>query len=210
MVAQRRTRWLSPLVAGAVVAPLAWEVFAFATDRLGANPIAEALNFLGKWTLILLLASLTCTPLRIVTRWSWPLRIRRLLGLAAFAYGCAHFVFYAAVDQGLDWGEIWTDIRKRKFITVGFAALLLLVPLAVTSTKRMRQRLGARKWTLLHRLVYVAAVLAIIHYAWRVKADLRQPLFYAVVLASLLAIRVLDWSRRRSAGSRGSSSLPGR
>jgi sulfoxide reductase heme-binding subunit YedZ len=188
---------LKPLVVALVAAPLAWEVFALLADRLGANPIAEVLNFLGKWTLIVLLASLACTPVRIVTHWSWPLRIRRLLGLAAFAYGCAHFVFYAAVDQGLDWGEIWTDIRKRKFITVGFLALLLLVPLAITSTKRMVQRLGARNWNALHRLVYVAAVLAIIHYVWRVKADLRQPIVYSSVLAILLAVRAFDWARRR-------------
>lgn len=191
-------RWLKPLVVAMILAPIAWEGFAFFTDRLGANPIAEALNFLGKWTLILLLASLACTPLRIVTHWNWPIRIRRLLGLAAFECGCAHFLFYAVVDQGLDWGEIWSDVSKRKFITIGLAALLTMVPLAVTSTKRMLQRMGAQRWKQLHRLAYVAGVLAIVHYVWRVKADLRQPIAFASVLALLFAVRAFDWLRRRS------------
>jgi sulfoxide reductase heme-binding subunit YedZ len=202
----RHPRWLKPLVAALIVLPIAWEAFAFFTDRLGANPIAEALNFLGKWTLILLLASLACTPLRIVTGWTWPLRIRRMLGLAAFEVGCAHFVFYAVVDQGLDWGEIWSDLSKRKFITVGFAALVAMVPLAVTSTKRMLQRLGARRWNRLHKLAYVAAVLAIVHFVWRVKSDVRQPIAFATVLAVLFAIRLFDWARRRAVVRARSSS----
>lgn len=203
-VAKKRLRWLKPLVAALAAAPLAWEAFALVTDRLGANPIEEALNFLGKWTLILLLVSLACTPLRILTGWSWPLRVRRLLGLAAFAYACSHFLFYAVVDQGLDGSEIWTDISKRKFITIGFAALVLLVPLAVTSTKGMIRRLGARRWNRLHQLVYPAALLAIVHFTWRVKADLREPFIYAGVLGLLFAVRLLPRLRAARPSASGS------
>lgn len=180
-------------------APAALTAFRFATDRLGANPIAEALNALGLWTLILLLASLACTPIKILTGWNWPLRIRRLVGLFAFFYGCLHFGVYLGLDQLFDWGEIGKDIVKRRFITVGFAAFVLMVPLAVTSTNRMVKRLGFRRWKLLHRLVYVIAVLGVIHFVWRVKGDQAEPWIYAGVLAALLAVRVVDALRPRRA-----------
>lgn len=160
-------------------------------DGLGPNPIAEALNRLGFWTLVLLLATLAPTPIKLVSGWKWPLRLRRMLGLETFAYACLHFVVYLAIDQGFDWGEVWKDIVKRKFITVGFAALLLLIPLAVTSTDGMVRRLGFRKWKRLHRLVYVAAALGVIHFVWRVKSDLRQPALFAFALLVLLVVRVL-------------------
>jgi len=156
---------------------------------LGANPIAEAMNRLGFWTLTLLLATLSPTPIQIVTGWKWPLRLRRMLGLTAFLYVCLHFAIYLGVDQFFDWVAIGKDIVKRKFITVGFAALLLLIPLAITSTDGMVRRLGFARWKRLHRLIYVAAVLGVVHYVWRVKSDLRQPLIFAAVLAVLLAIR---------------------
>jgi methionine sulfoxide reductase heme-binding subunit len=181
----------------------------FYRDALGANPIAEALNQLGLWALILLLASLACTPIKIVSGWSFPLRLRRLLGLEAFLYVCLHFSMYIAVDQGFDFGEIWKDIVKRKFMTVGFAAFVLLIPLAVTSTNKMVKRLGFPRWKRLHRLAYVAAALGVVHFIWRVKSDLRQPLACGFVLLVLMAVRVVDWLRppraARGAGSVQSS-----
>jgi sulfoxide reductase heme-binding subunit YedZ len=148
------------------------------------------MNQLGLWTLILLLSSLACTPLKLVFGWNWPLQVRKLLGLCAFAYVCLHFLVYLVLDQFFAWDEIWKDIVKRKFITVGFAAFLLLIPLAVTSPQRMVKRLGFRRWKRLHRLVYPAAILGVIHFIWRVKADTREPLIYGAILLVLLGVRV--------------------
>jgi sulfoxide reductase heme-binding subunit YedZ len=202
-----RLRLLKLAIGVAALAPAARTALRFFTGGLGANPIAEALNQLGLWTLILLLACLACTPLKIVTGWRWPLRMRRMLGLEAFLYVCLHFTMYFAVDQFFDLGEIWKDIVKRKFITVGFAAFLMLIPLAVTSTSGMVKRLGFPRWKRLHRLVYLAAAGGVIHFAWRVKSDLRQPLIYGFVLAALLAIRVIDRARATPRG-RAPSSVP--
>jgi sulfoxide reductase heme-binding subunit YedZ len=191
---------LSKLAIGvAALIPAARTGWHFYSGALGPNPIAEALNQLGFWTLVLLLAGLACTPLKILTGWAFPLRLRRMLGLEAFLYACLHFVTYFAVDQFFDFGEIWKDIVKRKFITVGFAALLMLIPLAVTSTNAMVKRLGFPRWKRLHRLVYLAATCGVIHFAWRVKSDLRQPLLFAFVLAVLLVIRVVDQARKQGA-----------
>ena len=156
---------------------------------LGANPIAEAMNRLGFWTLTLLLATLAPTPIQIVTGWKWPLRLRRMLGLETFLYVCLHFAVYLGLDQFFDFAAIGKDIAKRPFITVGFTAFVLLIPLAITSTDGMVRRLGFVRWKRLHRLIYVAAVLGVIHFVWRVKSDLRQPLLFAGVLAVLLTIR---------------------
>jgi methionine sulfoxide reductase heme-binding subunit len=169
------------------------------TDDLGPNPIAEAENRLGFWTLTLLLVTLSPTPIKLVTGWKWPLRLRRMLGLETFVYVCLHFGVYLAVDQGFALGEIWKDIAKRKFITIGFAAFLLLVPLAITSTDAMVRRLGFPRWKRLHRLIYVAAVLGVVHFVWRVKSDYREPAIFAVALAVLLLIRLVG-----ARGSRGS------
>ena len=170
---------------------------------LGANPIAEVLNRLGFWTLTLLLATLACTPIKILTGWKFPLRLRRMLGLETFLYAFLHFATYVAVDQTFDFGEIGKDIVKRKFITIGFAAFVLLIPLAVTSTNGMVRRLGFPRWKRLHRLIYVIATLGVVHFVWRVKSDLRQPLLFAFVLAVLLVVRVIDAARAgRRAGAR--------
>jgi methionine sulfoxide reductase heme-binding subunit len=181
----------------AAFVPAGLVAFRFLTDRLGANPIAEAMNQLGLWTLILLLASLACTPLKLLFGWKWPLQVRRMLGLCAFAYVCMHLMVYLVLDQFFAWGEIGKDIVKRKFITVGFAAFLLLVPLAITSTNKMVKRLGFARWKRLHRLVYLAASLGVIHFIWRVKADTREPLIYGAVLLVLLGVRVVAHLRDR-------------
>jgi methionine sulfoxide reductase heme-binding subunit len=185
--------WLKPGLFVGALAPLLVMVVEAVQGTLGANPIAEVENVLGLAALVLLVASLACTPARRVFGWSWPARIRRMLGLFAFFYISLHFLAYVLVDQSLDGGRIIEDIVKRPFITVGFAALVLLLPLALTSTTASIRRLGFRRWTLLHQLAYVAGVLAVIHFFWRVKIDVSQPLVYAGVLTLLLLIRLVFW-----------------
>jgi len=186
------------------LAPLAVLVARFALDRLGTNPIELVTHTLGDWTLRILLASLAATPLRILTGWAWPITLRRLLGLFAFAYAVLHFLVWMVLDFYFDWPQMAADIVKRPYITVGMTALLLLLPLAVTSTAGMVKRLGARAWRRLHRLVHVAAVCGVLHYVWLVKVGRQTPLIYAAVLALLLAIRIVDAVRRRMRRSRRS------
>ena len=178
--------------------PLVWLVWRWQTVGLGANPIELLTRTLGIWALRLLLASLAMTPLRIVSGWSWPVSLRRLLGLWAFAYVCMHFSVWIGLDHFFDWGTMGEDVLKRPYITVGVLALLLLIPLACTSTAGMIRRLGGKAWRRLHRLVYVIAVLAILHYLWLAKKAIDDPYWYALVLAALLAIRLWDWARRRA------------
>jgi sulfoxide reductase heme-binding subunit YedZ len=162
--------------------------------ELGANPISRILHGCGRWALNFLLLTLTITPLVALTgRREW-LRLRRMLGLFAFAYALLHFLVYLLLDQSLDLRAVIADIAKRPYITIGFTALVLLVPLAATSTAAMMRKLG-RRWQKLHRLVYVIAVLGVWHFYWQVKADVRQPLIYAALLALLFALR---WRRARS------------
>jgi len=196
--------WLKPAVLVGGLSPVALLAFDFARGTLGANPIERVLNQTGMLALIVLVASLACTPLKLLLGWTWPLRIRKMLGLLGFAYAVMHFLTYAVLDQGLAWGAILADITKRPFITVGFLALVLLTPLAVTSTNRMVRRLGFPTWQRLHRLVYVAVSLGVVHFIWRVKKDLTEPLVYACVLGLLLAVRVAESVRKR----RARASLP--
>jgi sulfoxide reductase heme-binding subunit YedZ len=169
-------------------------VFGVAGLNLGANPVEELINRNGQWGLRFLLITLAVTPLRRITGIHWLVRFRRMLGLFAFFYLTLHFVSYAVIDQRLAFGPIVEDIIERPFITVGMFGLLLLVPLAVTSTNAMMRRLG-RRWQSLHRLVYLIAVLGVWHYWWQVKQDIREPLIYAAILAVLLGYRV--WFARR-------------
>jgi len=189
--------WLKLGVGLAAFVPAGVIAYRFLTNDLGANPIATAMNQLGLWTLILLLSSLACTPLKLVFGWKWPIQVRKLLGLSAFAYVCMHFLVYLVLDQFFAWDEIWKDIWKRKFITVGFAAFLLLIPLAITSTSKMLKRLGSARWKRLHRLVYLAATLGVIHFMWRVKVVGREQLIYAGVLLVLLGVRAVYFWRER-------------
>ena len=191
--------WLKPGVFAGALVPLATILLRGARGALGANPIAEALNQLGLVTLVFLVAALACTPLKTLCGWTWPLRLRRMLGLFAFFYAALHLTTYAALDQGLDWSAIWADVTKRKFIFVGFAAFLLLVPLAATSTNAALKRLWYARWKLLHRLAYVAPVLGVLHFTWRVKKDVREPLAYALVLGVLLLARVAALRRTSAA-----------
>jgi len=178
------------------LAPLALLAYRAWTDDLGANPISFITNTLGDWTLRILLASLAMTPLRIVFGLSWPITLRRLLGLFAFAYVCLHFAVWSVLDFFFDWPRMWADILKRPYITMGMLALLSLIPLAATSTTGMIRRLGARNWTRLHRLAYLAAVCAVLHYLWLAKVGVKDPYWYAAALAVLLGIRAWEWGRR--------------
>ena len=171
------------------LAKLALETFGVAGMSLGANPIEELIHRLGIWGLNFLLITLAVTPLRRLTGKSWLLRFRRMLGLFAFFYVLMHFLTYAGLDQRFDLSVIFEDIAERPFITVGFTAFLLLIPLAATSTNAMMKRLG-RRWQKLHRLVYVIAILGVVHFYWQVKLDTLEALVYAAILAVLLGYRL--------------------
>jgi sulfoxide reductase heme-binding subunit YedZ len=166
---------------------------------LGANPIGEALNQLGLLALIFIVAALACTPLKTIFGWTWPLRVRRMIGVFGFFYAVLHVSTYTGLDQNFDWSAIYADVTKRKFIFVGFSAFLLLIPLAATSTNAAVKRLGFMRWKQLHRLAYVAPILAVVHFIWRVKRDISEPMTYAAVLATLLLIRVMVSLRSRLA-----------
>ena len=188
-------RWVRPAAWVAVAVPLALLLLAFQTGSIGAEPIEEVTHRTGFWALTLLVATLAVTPVRAVTGWNWLAPVRRTLGLGAFGYACLHLSTYL-FDQWFSWAYIVEDVTERPYVTVGFTAFLLLVPLAVTSTKGWIRRLGKR-WQKLHRLVYIAAGLAVLHFVWLVKADLRTPLVFAAVLAALLGWRVAAALRGR-------------
>ena len=175
-------------------------------NSLGSNPIETITRSTGWWTLFFLMATLAVTPLRRMTDAAWLLRLRRMLGLFAFFYVCAHFLTFVWFDHWFDVMEIVKDVIKRPFITVGFCAFLLLLPLALTSTNAMVRRLG-RNWQRLHYTVYAIASLGVLHYWWLVKRDLTEPAIFALVLASLLGIRALWFVRRMRAARPGKPSL---
>jgi methionine sulfoxide reductase heme-binding subunit len=189
--------WLKPGVFVGALVPLAAILFRAWRGELGANPIAQALNQLGLIALVFLVAALACTPLKPFFGWTWPIRLRRMLGLFGFFYALLHVSTYTALDQVLDWHAIWEDVRKRKFIFVGFIAFVLLVPLAATSTRGALKRLGYARWKRLHRLAYVTPVLGVMHFTWRVKKDVTEPAAYALVLGALLLVRVGIYLRSR-------------
>jgi len=169
--------------------------------ELGANPIEAVLNRLGFWTLVFLLLALLPTALRLLTGWGEAIRYRRRVGLFAFFYACLHLATYVVLDHFFDFPAIVEDIVKRKFITVGFAAVVLMIPLAATSTDRAVRGLGYVRWQRWHRLIYVSAVLGVVHFLWRVKADHRVPSIFAAVLTLLLAVRALAALRHRPAAA---------
>lgn len=160
----------------------------FYLDELGANPFEVLTRSTGEWTLRFLLLSLAMTPLRILSGAGWPLRFRRLFGLYAFFYVCVHLLTYIWLDHFFDWEEIWSDIIKRPYITIGMLAFTLLIPLALTSTKKMMKRL-AQHWKTLHKLSYIIAPLGVLHFLLLVKADLREPIIYSLILFILFLVR---------------------
>jgi len=191
--------WLKPGILIGAMVPLASLIARGVSGTLDANPIAQIENELGLAALVFLVACLACTPARRFWGWTWPVRIRRELGLLAFFYASLHMLTYVFADQVVDVGRIAADVVERPFITIGFLAFVALVPLAVTSTRASIRRLGFYRWQRLHQLTYLAGVLAVIHFIWRVKLDVSQPLMYAVVLFILLGARVVWWltARRR-------------
>ncbi len=196
-------RRLKPLVFLACVAPLALLVWKGFHDQLGANPIEVITHATGRWTLRFLLLTLAVTPVRKLTGQLWLIRFRRMLGLFAFFYACLHLLTYVWLDKFFDLHEMAKDIVKRPFITLGMTTFLLMLPLAVTSTRRMIQRLGGRRWLALHRLVYLCAAVAVAHFLWAVKKDITDPVKYGIVLGVLLAYRVATWAwARRSVARR--------
>jgi len=184
-------RLLKSLVFVACLGPaiyLTFGAFGLVGVSLGADPVHEMLHTCGNWALKFLLLTLAMTPLRDLTHWVFWLRLRRMLGLFAFFYVILHFTVYIVLDQSGSLGAVWQDIVKRPYITIGLLALLLLIPLAATSTASMQRRLK-RRWTQLHRLIYAIAVLGVWHYWWGVKKDIREPLAFACILAVLLGYR---------------------
>jgi len=169
---------------------------------LGADPVAAVLNQLGMIALVLLLASLACTPLRILLGQAWPMRLRKPLGLLGFGYATLHVATYVVVDQDLELGAILVDVTQRKFTIVGALTWLALLPLALTSNKAAVRRLGGARWRRLHQLAYLAGALGVLHFALRVKKDLTEPLIYAGVLAALFAVRIASHLRRRRRAAR--------
>ncbi len=178
----------------AALVPLALLAAAALRGGLGANPIETIEHRTGDWTLRFLLAALAVTPLRRLSGWNGVIRFRRTVGLIAYGYACIHFLAYVGLDEGLDLPSIADDILKRPYVTVGFTALCLLTPLALTSTAGSIRRLGGKRWNALHRLIYVAGAAAILHYLWQVKGEQMTPIYYAVALLGLLAPRL--WTAR--------------
>jgi sulfoxide reductase heme-binding subunit YedZ len=195
-VSRRGRIVLKGLVWVGALAPLGWLGWLAHQEALGPNPIEFATRHLGVWTLRLLLLSLTMTPLRLVFGLSWPVTLRRLLGLFAFAYASLHFAVWIVVDHFFDWPTMGADIVKRPYITVGLTALTLLIPLAATSTARMVKRLGATAWRRLHRLVYAIGILAILHFLWLAKVGRVTPYYYVAWLGLILGVRAFDAARR--------------
>jgi methionine sulfoxide reductase heme-binding subunit len=190
--------WLNPgLVLGAAV-PAAVILLRAATGALGANAISAALNQLGYLTLLFLVATIACTPAKVALGWTWPIRARRSLGLITFAYASLHLLTYAVLDLGLDLKQLGDDLTKRPFITVGFLAWLMMIPLAWTSTDASVKKLGFKRWKELHRLSYVCAILGVVHFLWRVKKDLTEPVVFAVLLVMFFALRGVDAMRARA------------
>jgi sulfoxide reductase heme-binding subunit YedZ len=183
--------WILSLVPLGYLAWRAWN------DDLTANPIEYITHFTGDWTIRFLVFTLAITPLRKLLRMPDLIRFRRLIGLFAFFYGFLHFTTYFGVDKFFDFHEIWADVAKRPYITMGFTGFVCMIPLAVTSTAGWIRRMGGKRWQALHRLVYVSAVAGVIHYYWLVKSDVRQPRLYAILVGTLLVFRLVIWLSNR-------------
>jgi methionine sulfoxide reductase heme-binding subunit len=195
-VSRRARIALKAAIWGGCLVPLGTLVYWFARDDLTANPISFVTTTLGDWTLRILLASLAMTPIRLVLGVSWPITLRRLLGLFAFFYVCLHFSVWIVLDFFFDWHRMWEDIVKRPYITMGMLGLLSLTPLAATSTAGMIKRLGARRWRRLHRLAYLAGVAGCVHFLWLAKVGRTDQYWYVATLVLLLSIRLGDVALR--------------
>jgi sulfoxide reductase heme-binding subunit YedZ len=194
-------RVLTPLVFAACCTPAAWLLYRTFRGELGVNPLETLTNETGIWTLRLLVTTVAITPIRWLTKWNPIITFRRMIGLFAFFYGTIHFFIYFLFDRSLQFDGLWEDIALRPYITVGFTAFVLMIPLAVTSTAGWIRRLGGRRWNLLHRLVYVSVAGGVLHYWWKVKLDVTNPMIYAAIVGALLAWRVVTaWQKREARG----------
>ena len=193
------TKWAKALVFASGLLPLVFLGFRALNGRLTANPVEFLQHFTGDWTLRFLIITLAITPLRKLLNLPELIRFRRMLGLFGFFYVCLHFLTYIGPDQAFNLAGMWKDVEKRRYITVGFAGFVLLIPLAITSTKGWIRRLGGKRWQTLHRAVYISAICGVIHYYWLVKSDVRKPVFYGVLVGALLLWRLADWLRKRTA-----------
>ncbi len=194
------SKWTKVVVFLLCLVPLGLLVWRAIQGDLTANPIEFITHRTGDWTLRFLVITLAITPLRKILHLPQLIRFRRMLGLFAFFYGCLHFSTWIGLDKFFAWSEMWADVLKRPFITVGFTGFVLMIPLALTSTAGWIRRLGGKRWQMLHRLIYASAVAGVIHYYWLVKSNVRKPLFYAFLVAVLLAWRLGAWliGRRKS------------
>jgi methionine sulfoxide reductase heme-binding subunit len=202
------SKWTKVVLFLICLVPFAALVWRALHANLGANPVEFVQHATGDWTLRFLIFTLSITPLRRLLSIPELIRFRRMLGLFAFFYVCLHFLTYIGPDQSFDLGGMWKDVQKRRFITVGFAAFVLLIPLAITSTAGWIRRLGGRRWQSLHRAIYVSAVCGVIHYYWLVKSDVRKPLFYGAIVTVLLAWRLGAWFLRRGRQASASATSP--
>jgi len=194
------SKWTKVFVFILCLLPLGLLVWRAAHADLGANPIEFITHTTGDWTLRFLIFTLAITPLRKILHLPQLIRFRRMLGLFAFFYACLHFSTWIGLDKFFNWAEMWKDVQKRRFITVGFTGFVLMIPLALTSTAGWIRRLGGKRWQMLHRAIYLSAIAGVIHYYWLVKSDTRKPLRYAFIVGILLAWRLGAWlygKRRR-------------
>ncbi len=196
MLTPQSGKKIKPVLFILLLVPLAMLAYRFYSEGFGANPIETINRYTGDWALRILLITLAFSPLIRITRWNNIIQYRRMVGLFAFFYVCVHLSSYIVLDQFFDFSEIIDDVFKRPFITAGFSAFLLLIPLAVTSTNKMVERLQYR-WIQLHRLVYLIAMLAVLHFWWMVKVDTREPMIYAIILAILLGFRLFFYIKRK-------------
>ena len=195
-------RVIKPVVFAACLTPAAWLLYRAFRGDLGVNPLETLTNETGIWTLRLLVATIAVTPIRWLTKWNPIISFRRMIGLFAFFYGTIHFFIYFLFDRSLQFDGLWEDVVLRPYITVGFTAFVLMIPLAVTSTTGWIRRLGGRRWNLLHRLVYLSALGGVLHYWWKVKLDVTNPVIYAAIVGVLLGWRVVKALNKRETRGR--------
>ena len=203
-----RSRWAKVLVFVLCLVPLAWLGWRGWNQDLSANPIEFITRYTGDWTLRFLVGTLAVTPLRKFLKLPDLIRFRRMIGLFAFFYGCLHFTTYIWLDKFFDLNEMLHDVAKRPFITAGFTAFVLMVPLALTSTTGWIRRLGGKRWQRLHRLIYISAIAGVVHYYWLVKSAVQRPLFYGGLVAVALILRVLWWSAGKRVRNAADASIP--
>lgn len=196
---QLRRRVFKPVLWLACLTPITLLIVNAFRGELSANPVEDITNTTGIWTLRLIVASLAVTPLRWLTGINQLIQYRRVVGLFAFFYGSLHFMTYFILDHQLQFDGLWEDVVKRPYITAGFTAFVLMIPLALTSTTGWIRRMGGKNWNLLHRLIYITALAAVLHYFWKVKLDTTNPIYYGVVVGALLFVRMIHSARRRQA-----------